>query len=62
MINEVPPKRLRPDGYAVAIRTVFDDDHPGAVSSWLSVNADGVSAYLTEAQVADWPEVKESTT
>jgi hypothetical protein len=56
MADEIP-KKTSPDGSAVAIRTVFDDDTPGSVSSWLSVNHQGVATYLTEAQVKDWADV-----
>jgi hypothetical protein len=57
MADEIPKKKTSPDGSAVAIRTVFDDDTPGSVSSWLSVNHQGVATYLTEAQVKDWADV-----
>lgn len=53
----IPSKKVSPDKLAVAIRTVFDDDTPGAVSAWLSVNHNGITAYMTEAQVADWTAV-----
>lgn len=57
MADEVP-KKTSPDGLAVAIRTLFEDDTPGAVSAWLSVDYRGITTYLTEAQVGDWKAVK----
>lgn len=57
MADAEPAKKASPDGLAVAIRTVFDDDSQGAVSSWLSVSHQGIATYLTEAQVADWTDV-----
>ena len=51
------PKKTSPDGQAVAIRTIFEDDTPGPVSAWLSVNHQGLATYLTEAQVTDWTDV-----
>lgn len=57
--TEAPPEiRIRPDKRAVAIRTIFDDDSPGAVMSWLSVDERGISTYLSEAQVDGWKVAK----
>lgn len=58
MPEESPVKKISPDGHAVAIRTAFEDDSPGAVSSFLSVDSRGIAAYLTQAQVADWTAVE----
>lgn len=55
---EKPAIKISPDGHAVAIRTQFEDDSPGAVTSFLSVDSRGISTYLTEAQVADWKAAK----
>lgn len=46
--------KQRSDRTAVAIRTQFDDTPAGPVTAWLSVTSQGISAYLTEAEVADW--------
>lgn len=58
MPDTAPAKKISPNGLAVAIRTVFEDDSPGAVSSYLSVDSRGISTYLTESQVADWRTVE----
>lgn len=54
MPETAPDIRISPDGHAVAIRTVFEDDTPGAVSSYVSVDHRGIATYLTTEQVADW--------
>lgn len=52
-----PEKRVSPDGLSVAIRTIFEDDTPGAVSAWLAVDQRGIATYLTAPQVSDWTAV-----
>lgn len=56
------PKKVSPDGQSVAIRTIFEDAEPGAVSSWLSVDFRGMATYLTEAQVEGWADVPAAKT
>lgn len=49
-----------PDGTAVAIRTKFDDAPMGLLDqtrSWLIATYDGTTGYMTEEQVADWPQL-----
>lgn len=53
-------KKVSPDGTAVAIRTQFEDDTPGAVSSWLSVSGQGIATYHTAAEVKDWADIPEA--
>lgn len=53
-------KKIAPGGAAVAIRTQFEDDSPGAVSSWLSVSGQGIATYHTSAEVADWADIPEA--
>lgn len=53
-IVDIPERRVSPDGQSIAIRTIFEDDTPGAVMAWLAVNARGITTYMSEAQVANW--------
>lgn len=39
----------------IAVRTIFDDDDMTACTSWLRVSPVVGVAYVTAAQVADWP-------
>ena len=52
--TDSPAKKISSDGNAVAIRTIFDDTTPGAVKSWLYATHQGMTGYLSEAEVADW--------
>jgi hypothetical protein len=55
--------RVSPDGMSVAVRTQFDDvmagaDYaPGVVRAWLYASHQGMTGFLSDAQVADWPPV-----
>lgn len=53
-------KKIAPDGTAVAIRTQFEDDTPGQVTSWLSVSGQGIATWHTTADVKDWADIPES--
>jgi hypothetical protein len=55
-------KKSSPDGSAVAIRTKFTDEPMGLLDqtkSWLIATYDGTTGYMTEAEVADWPDLTE---
>lgn len=54
MINDA---KQRPDKQAIAIRTVFEDNTPGAVKAWLSVDSRGMTEYLSESDVDTWTDL-----